>query len=88
MCRDVINTKDQFMSDIIRKSTENKELSSFIYHFKCQACRLEFVVFSWEANWTDRFTPSCPECRKQEAALLYKKSSDKPILKLQYDENI
>jgi hypothetical protein len=41
---------------------ERQEL--FIHTFKCQACSLEFTIFSW---WPDRHTvvnTACPECRR------------------------
>jgi len=36
----------------------------FIHTFQCQACSLEFAIFSW---WPDRHTvvnTACPECRR------------------------
>lgn len=64
---------------------EEKKSHSYIYHFKCQACQLEFVIYSWGANRDDHFVPFCPECGKQKASFLGKKASDKPIFELKYD---
>jgi len=36
----------------------------FIHTFKCEACSLEFAIFSW---WPDRHTvvsTACPECQR------------------------
>ncbi len=59
---------------------------NYTYGFKCQACSLEFVIYSWDANWHENFTPFCPECNKQEASFLTKKISKKRIFELSYGE--
>lgn len=66
----------------------DKKPHSYIYYFKCKPCLLEFVVFSWEADWMDKFKPFCPECGKQEISPVGRSFSDKPIFELKYDENI
>lgn len=64
---------------------EIKSSFSYIYCFKCRDCALEFRVFSWKSDWTDKNTPFCPECGKQNIAFLHKKTSEKLISELLYE---
>lgn len=67
---------------------EEKKFYSYIYYFKCQTCYLEFSIFSWEDDWSEKNKPFCPECSKQEASLLVRKISERAIFALVYDEKI
>ncbi|MCJ7709781.1 MAG: hypothetical protein MUQ32_03025, partial [Chloroflexi bacterium] len=41
----------------------------FIHSFKCKACRLEFVVFSWLPNRHRVGVTFCPECGERTPML-------------------
>lgn len=59
--------------------TNKTKTESYIYYFKCQPCQLEFVIFSWNSDWSEKNSPFCPECGKQEAHLLRRNTSEKWI---------
>jgi rRNA maturation endonuclease Nob1 len=67
---------------------ENDEFNTYIYHFKCRACQLEFALYSWENDWADKNKPFCPECGKQDTFFQIKKTSQRMISNLVYDEKI
>jgi len=52
----------------------------FIHTFKCEACSLEFAIFSW---WPDRHTvvnTACPECQRvTRKAHFMSTVSDNPV---------
>lgn len=64
------------------------ERKSYIYYFKCRPCQLEFVIFSWESDWSQKFSLFCPECGKQETAFLRVATSDKVISSIVYSDKL
>lgn len=73
---------------LVIKNMDNKKFNSYVYGFKCRSCQLEFSVYSWKDDWSDKNNPFCPECGKQDTFFQIKKISEKPIFALVYEKNI
>ena len=80
---------DQINSGPVDMETYNKS-ESFIHVFKCRnkECRLEFVVFSWQKEWVDKYKPYCPECGQQDAVYLRQRFVKRKICEIVGDPDL
>jgi hypothetical protein len=62
--------------------------TAHLHFFKCQddKCLLEFMVLSWKSDWSDKYSPYCPECGQQKAGHLRSVSTNEPIYKVVYSD--
>ncbi len=69
--------------------TYNKS-ESYIHVYKCMKseCRLEFIVFSWQEDWSENHKSFCPECGGRESMKLFTRFVNRKIWEIVSDPDL